>query len=211
MYSYSKLSTYNQCPRKYKFNYIDKIKVDDLTCLIKGRKLHKELENINKDNFEHSSPLIKSFLNNNLDIKEQLFNKNIKKEFRFGLDKNFKPCKYSSKAFYGGIIDLIYIDNILTLVDYKTGNYKDAKYQDFYQLMSYSLFFFNHQNINKIKLRYCYIEHNLENNLIISKQSTNSTKEWIVNTVNNIEHDKNFECKYSVLCNYCQFKNFCKK
>lgn len=211
MYSYSKLSTYLQCPKKFKFSYIDKIKSDDLQCLVKGRNIHKQLELINKDNFAESSPIIKNFLNHNLDIKKQLFNNNIKKEFRFGLNENLEPCKYNKKSFYGGIIDLIYIDDILTLVDYKTGKYKDIKYQDFYQLLSYSLFFFNHKNVDKIKLRYLYVEHNQENCLIVDKRSVKSTKQWILNIVKNIENDSEFICKYSTLCNYCQYKNFCKR
>jgi len=44
MYSYSKVSTYNNCPRQYKYRYIDKLKVyDDFeadNALIVGTTVH---------------------------------------------------------------------------------------------------------------------------------------------------------------------------
>ncbi len=44
MYSYSKVSTYNNCPKQYKYRYIDKLKVyDDFeadNALIIGTAVH---------------------------------------------------------------------------------------------------------------------------------------------------------------------------
>lgn len=48
MYSYSKVSTYCNCPRQYKYRYIDKLKVyDDFepdNALIVGTTLHLGIE-----------------------------------------------------------------------------------------------------------------------------------------------------------------------
>lgn len=212
MYSYSKLSTYNQCPLKYKYSYIDKIKTNTPLCFIKGRKIHKEFELLNESNITNASNIVKNFLNSNIGnkLKNILLKNKTKREFKFGLDTDFKNCKYNLKCYYGGIIDLIYIDDLLTLVDYKTGNYKELKYQDFYQLMSYSLFFFNNKNIDQIKLKYIYVEHNLENSLIIKRDSIEFIKNWIKNTINKIENDTQFLKNKTKLCNYCQYKNICK-
>lgn len=212
MYSYSKLSTYNQCPKKYKFSYIDKLESKTPLCFIKGRKIHKELEQLNENtNCDNLSFEVRNFLKSNIgkNIKNILLNYKNRREFKFNLDKDFKNC--NKKSFFTGVIDLLYIDKILTLVDYKTGNYKDLKYQDFLQLMCYSLFFFNNPSIQKIRLRYIYIEHNLENELIIDRNCIENVKRWILDTVNKLENDNTFDCKYTILCDYCQYKNFCKK
>jgi len=46
MYSHSKLRSYEQCPQKYKFQYIDKIKVEvkESIELFLGRRTHKTLK-----------------------------------------------------------------------------------------------------------------------------------------------------------------------
>ena len=76
--------------------------------------------------------------------------------------------------------------------------------------MSYSLFFFNNKNIDQIKLKYIYVEHNLENSLIIKRDSIEFIKNWIKNTINKIENDTQFLKNKTKLCNYCQYKNICK-
>jgi len=51
MYSHSKISTYEQCPYKYKLSYIDKIKVDIPTTIeaFMGSVVHQALEQLYKD------------------------------------------------------------------------------------------------------------------------------------------------------------------
>lgn len=48
MYSYSKVSTYSNCPRQYKYRYVDKLKVyDDFeadNALIVGTTIHLGIE-----------------------------------------------------------------------------------------------------------------------------------------------------------------------
>ena len=43
-YSYSKLESYNSCPKKFEFSYIDGIKVPEGEHLIKGQFIHQQLE-----------------------------------------------------------------------------------------------------------------------------------------------------------------------
>ena len=51
-YSNSKLSTYENCPQKYKFHYIDKIKLPEAPEGIEafmGSRVHETLEKLYKD------------------------------------------------------------------------------------------------------------------------------------------------------------------
>lgn len=47
LYSYSRLRCYEQCPQKYKFQYIDKIKIEakESIELFLGKRVHKTLKN----------------------------------------------------------------------------------------------------------------------------------------------------------------------
>lgn len=51
IYSHSRLSCYEQCPQKYKFQYIDKIKIEakENIELFLGRRVHKTLKKLYQD------------------------------------------------------------------------------------------------------------------------------------------------------------------
>lgn len=44
-YSYSRISTYENCPRRFKYHYVDKIEsYEDVEAFILGRAVHKGIE-----------------------------------------------------------------------------------------------------------------------------------------------------------------------
>jgi len=52
VFSNSRLSTYEQCPLKYKYQYIDKIKVEEAADTVEafmGSRVHDALEKLYKD------------------------------------------------------------------------------------------------------------------------------------------------------------------
>lgn len=50
MYSYSRLETFEQCPRKYKFRYVDKLKTEtEGVEAFVGKRVHETLERLYKD------------------------------------------------------------------------------------------------------------------------------------------------------------------
>ena len=57
-YSYSKISTFVSCPKKFKFQYIDKIGTFlDTPALIKGRTIHYLIENSSLSPDEYSDEM----------------------------------------------------------------------------------------------------------------------------------------------------------
>ena len=214
-YTFSKISSYLSCPRKFKYQYIDKIKVPLKDCFKKGNAIHNILEKYRADN-QIASTIVNSFFESELgkEFKNILTNKNTKREISIGLTNDFKNCSYYDKqCFYRGRVDLVFVDdnNILNIVDYKTGKYKEERFQDFNQLLTYALYFFNSSRIERVKLRYVYVEHCLENTLEISKDVCMSTVKYISDSVNSIENDNKFMKKISKLCDYCEFKETCDK
>jgi len=51
IYSYSRLKCFQQCPQKYKFQYIDRIKIsqEETVELFLGKRIHETLEKLYKD------------------------------------------------------------------------------------------------------------------------------------------------------------------
>lgn len=133
--SWSRLSDFDQCPRKFKFKYIDKLTnftiQDESVHLIRGQNVHKALENYalakneGKDvkesslpEVEQTKPLINSFMANFPSVIP---------EQQISVDKNWKQVEWFSKqSYYRAILDLIAISpRTVVIGDYKTGKFKD--------------------------------------------------------------------------------------
>lgn len=225
-YSYSKISTFNSCPRKFKFSYIDKIKVpQNMDALIKGSTIHYCLENLNlpvnnysegvKNNikkFPEVLSIVENFKNSELG-KKYLYNIEKKpiQEYKIGLNENMEPYKYSKDALFYGIVDYICIlkdstdKNLLHICDFKSGKYKEQNYQDYNQLLFYAIYFFEQYKVQKIKITFIYVEHNLENELLLTIDNLENYKNILKNNINEIENAVEFQNNETVLCNWCPY------
>lgn len=215
-YSYSKISTYNQCNRKFKYNFIDKAPKSktDITALLKGGAVHSILENYPNSSTHKYAPkynyVAENFLKTELAKKYLLVNST--REFYFGLTPSLTPTKYSDKsAIFRGSVDYIcIIDGILNLIDWKTGKSKEEKYQDFDQLLFYAIYFFStYPNIDKIRISYVYVEHDHENDIVLDRKYLDNYTNQLLSNINKIETEEIFEKSKSYLCNYCDFKEHC--
>jgi len=101
---------------------------------------------------------------------------------------------------------------VLYLIDWKTGKYKDPKWQDYDQLMYYAVYFFKrYPTIDKIKISFVYIEHHLENDMTLERKYLDRYINDLKDSINDIETDKEFEKNPSKLCEYCDFISTCIK
>lgn len=216
-YSFSRLSCFQNCPAKFKFNYIDKIKIEQNNpALIKGSKIHDILEKINLKNFDYTNNeyynIIKTFISS--DLGQDILNKKSINELGIAFDYNMNPFCLDTfpsdkRILFKGFIDRVNkVENGIELIDYKTGNYKDYIYQDFSQLSYYALWFHKKFNFDQIQIRYVYVEHNKENSLILN--NFNLIEKDLLKNIIEIEKCNNFNKKISKLCNWCEFKDICK-
>ena len=235
MYSYSRISTFLQCPKKYEFTYIQNLPKQMNNALIKGSKVHSILENI--DTFikykktqknttlmdSHNTTLVKnSKLLNTFENPEyssivenfiksplgELLKYPNSREVEIFLDKDFNPT-LKDKYFIGYIDRVNFTNAGIEIIDFKTGRYKDTKYQDFNQLGLYGIYVMKKYNLNKVKLRYVYVEHSKENTLEIDIPFTNELTQKYKNIINELENTKEFKKCVTRLCDYCDFKDKC--
>lgn len=215
-YSFSRLSTHKQCPRKFKYNYIDKVKPEktDMTALFKGGAVHSILEHYPEQTTHKLAPkyqhIADKFIQSNMGDK-YLSHDSIR-EFDFGLLSDLTPTKYSDKnAIFRGSVDYICtIDNVINLIDYKTGKYKEQKWQVYDQLMFYAIYFFyRYPSVNEVRISYVYVEHELENDLVLKREHLEQYTSELFDLINNVETDETFIKKPTRLCEWCNFKTHC--
>lgn len=214
-FSFSQLSTFKQCPKKWKFRYIDKLPVKESEILEKGKKVHFILEHFEdflqkklSDEYYNckESEIVLKFAKSELG-KDILLKKSLR-EYEIKFNDNFEPTLENEKFI--GYIDRINISDKLELIDFKTGKYKEIQYQDYSQLIIYAIYMFQKfKNIDKILLRFIYVEHLLENSLELNRDSLEVYKKDFLNQIKNIENCNDFKANISKLCNWCDFKDSC--
>lgn len=172
-WSYSNLSLYQQCPKKYFHLRIAKdVKEAPSDALTFGNEIHK----IAQEYIESGKPIPEKYAK---DIQPALDRLNAIPgqklcENKLGLTVNLEPCGFFDKnVWWRGIADLIILqdDKALT-VDYKTG--KSSKYADLKQLEILSLAIFKHfPHIQKVKagLMFLFAEDFVKTEYLADQQS----------------------------------------
>jgi len=124
--SYSSMATYEQCPQKYKFAYIDKIEMEKeppSPAMERGLAVHKSIENYFNRSTEYLHPDIHANYGQFMfGIRESY--PNIKSEFKWGITWEYEPCSYSDpRAMFHGFIDFLILPPppTLLLYEWKTG------------------------------------------------------------------------------------------
>lgn len=224
-YSYSKISTYKSCPKKFKYQYIDKIgKFESFPALVKGSTIHYIIENLKLDqslytdemkqnisDYPETIDIVMNFRNSDLGKKYLLdIDKEPIQEFKLGLTKTLDTNSYNKESLFNGIIDYICVKSgELYLVDWKSGKYRDNRYQDYNQLLYYSIYFFQKYKIQKINISFVYVEHNLENDIELDIKYLDNYKRELLSSIKTIEEDTDFLENKSRLCDYCGFYELC--
>ena len=134
------------------------------------------------------------------------------REHSFGITSKLEPTTYGDKeAIFRGHIDYVGVENdYIVLVDWKTGKYKDEKNQDFNQLLFYAIYFFySYPKINNIKLSYVYVEHNLENTIILERKYLDNYINDLISLIEETENDVEFKKNETNLCEWCPYKEYC--
>jgi len=213
-YSFSKISTFVGCPRKFKYRYIDKLPQEprDMTALLKGSCVHSMLEKYPEPSTSKLVSEYQYILDEFLKTKYKKYLEiPAKKEESFGLTNKLEQCTYKDKnAMLRGFIDYYTIlDDKMVIIDWKTGRVKEPRYVDFTQLMYYAIYMFKkYSKINKIEVMYLYVEHDYDNSMVLERKYLDNYCRDLLTNIKNIE-TSDYPKKSQVLCDYCEYQNFC--
>ena len=229
-YSFSRISKWTQCPRAFKYHYIDKIgEWKTSIALDRGKFIHCLLEfdgdmekvkasddfrRVKKSGFmapndyKECIQIYKEFRDGKIGQwikqKTQMFN-----ELPIAIDKSLKVVPYDdpSVIFRGFIDKVIRDENTLILIDYKTGKYKpDMKWD---QLLYYGIALFNSMPFDKIVLINAFVEHQKINKETIYRGDIKRYQKALLTNIKNIEDDIVFPKNETALCDWCEFQDIC--
>ena len=227
-YSFSKVSTFYQCPYKFKLKYIDKIKVPFETniALEKGRYLHHLIEkkflNENTKDFKFSlskqediekyHKIFEDFKNNPFIDNLNKLDIEVEKGFSIDIENNeIKVGNYNNRSLMRGYIDFlgIYEKNDkknCIIIDWKSG--KVPKEPNILQVEIYALWCFLYYDVEVINTCFYYIEHNIKKCFKFQKADIPYLKQRIIDKIGYIENENEFRKQPSALCDYCEMYKF---
>lgn len=238
-YSISKLGTYTQCPLKFKFKYIDKIRVPFTmnVALYKGSYIHKIIEeDFNYDTeFKTTSvftpeekakaeAIVRNFEASELGqfYKGIVANPNIphQHEGKFAIkivDSKLVLCGYGDKdAWIRGALDLEYEEpKTVYNVDWKSGKNKSQdKEFGIDQSMAYSIYLMlKYPHIDTFVSKFVFVEHNDEKEIIYYRSKLNEYIKHFYDQTKKVETDNHYDAEVTALCGWCDFSNhgYCTK
>ena len=181
-WSYSSISLFQQCPRKYHRLRVVKDIVEPVQeHLLYGSAVHKAAEEYVRD----GTPIPEkyAFIQQFLDPLKNLAGEKLC-EHEMGLTKDMQPCGFRDKnVWFRGIADLLVINgDKARIIDYKTS--KSSRYADKKQLELLSLLTFKHfPQVKTIKAGLLFlVVEDLVGAEFTADQQTDAWGKWIPET-----------------------------
>lgn len=214
--SHSRLSDYNQCPKKFWHKYINKtpsFKEEGTSPhLVRGTNVHKALENYIIQKNDNAADIPQSSLpevETTKPLIDKMFTEynSVLPEAQVSINDQWKQVEWFSKvSYYRAILDMIAIrpDHIL-ITDFKTGKFRDYTPENGYgQLdMSAAIALNVWPDIPKVTTMYAYVDHKKR----VTKEYTQADKprliEWFIKEHDKVNADTEFNPTANEHCKWC--------
>ncbi len=239
--TYSKLNDFEQCPAKYKFNYIMRLPTSFSPHLFLGSNIHRAIhefgnESLNQISEDDLLNLFRAIWREERDRQKLLgeFNMDKEQEKEYGTKgiemlRNFYKSQWVKPPFLGELMVECFLegdirlsgkvdrmdmieDGVFSIMDYKTGKL-DKKYLDPFQINLYA-YIMNQTNRKTVKGILYYLADNEILEFDIDEETARKTRFVLDAKVGNLKraHEENsFPEKPSMLCKWCDFVTNCPK
>jgi putative RecB family exonuclease len=236
--SVSKIKSFDQCPAKYRYCYIErlpskpwdhftfgnfmhKVLEDFYAALIKGDKTpyHKLMTNIFKEvakSEEFSDSLTMPQKKESWDILYNFLKMITKQKDSpdvLSVESKFYIDINDGEVLLNGLIDRVQIDpdGILHVADYKTTKNKKYLVGDYFQLLTYAyVMCLNDTSIETLKASYILLRHNFESiTQKYNRKRIMQVGKELVRYADKIINEKLWRPKPSKLCSWCDYNKEC--
>lgn len=227
--SYSKAKTWESCPAKYKFSYIEKLPKKEWDFTKFGKFLHETLENGHRLMLTDSRPVNEIFTEvfkaaiiewsptpeqkkEGFELLKTYLRKwvnRVNKPQILGIEKEFNII-FDDKFLLGGFIDRVdYLpeEDLVEIIDYKTA--KNSKYlsKDYLQLQTYAFALWL-ENPNLKRFRCSYLMLREESNCVsmdFNLDEILQVEKIYLDYFESVTKDQSFTPKAGPLCKFCDW------
>ncbi|MFZ1754114.1 MAG: PD-(D/E)XK nuclease family protein [Caldilineaceae bacterium] len=220
--SYSRLSTFEQCERKFSYLYVDKtVKDKDNEFTLYGTRVHEALENYGKAKADGTA-VARDVLSDNrqfdevrkhLPMVDAMLAKPGDKYFehQMALREDRTPCDwFAPDIWLRGIADVLIVNgDTAFVVDWKTGKVKDNPTQ----LKLFACMVMEHfPAVQRVKTAFVWLGHNEVTSQTFGREHLQDMWNTLLPRMDAVQQAVTlgfFKSKPTGLCNWCPAKDVC--
>lgn len=211
-WSFSRYSTYQQCPRKAKFQIIDKIRVAPNEAMQRGSAIHKLADQFVTGTLKKLPDELSLFddeFHQLAKLKKKPIKLAIATELQWAFDRNWVTCNWFGNSTWGRVVvDLSILnesDRRATIIDHKTGKIRDG-YEEQLELYAAATFA-RYTYLDEVQTELWYLDQGeIMERLYKRNEADDLIKTWN-QRVRPMLADKRFPPKPSYLCQWCDFSH----
>jgi RecB family exonuclease len=214
--SYSRLSTFEQCPAKFDYLYVTKLVRDAGSEASEyGNRVHEVLEKYGKDELDLDSLGLegKQTLQRWGSVVDSIKNKPGEKyyEFNMAVDENNHPVDwFSADVFIRSIADVLVVDgSVAYCLDYKTGKVRENPTQ--LQLFA-AMVFWHFPEVETVKTSFIWLKFDEVTNATYQRKYLSALWDGLKPRFDKVQETIDlgvFDTKPSGLCPWCPAKGMC--
>jgi hypothetical protein len=207
--SFSRLSTYEQCGRKFEYLYVTKQVQDQGSAATEfGDRVHKALEAVGRGLGEHTHESLPY-----AGILERILKQpgDHYFELQMAINPDKQPCDwFAPDVWIRSIADVLVVNEDKAWIgDYKTGKVKD----DMTQLQLFALMVFLHfPKVNEVKTSYIWLKYNQLTNMTFTRAMVPHLWTALEPRFDRLQDSVDmgvFDAKPSPLCGWCAAQTIC--
>jgi len=203
-WSYSRLKTWEECPRAYQYNYIEKLpgSREPGPVASRGIELHKQAELYLLNEIKLYPPEFQKVSGHTMMLKAR----NAVPEQKLAVNDKWEPLQWEDENVYlRAIIDIIYPeDSIIHVQDWKTGQIYDTHVD---QLATYvAIAAAHHPEATEFRSRAIYIDQGIIAKPVYTPADrVKPIRMMLDGRIKNAEDDKIYPTRAGSACKWCDY------
>lgn len=202
-WSYSRLKTWEECPAKAKYKFIDRLPEPDSPYAARGSDIHKLAERYLKDDLDEMPVQLKEVD----EYIEALKIPGVQTEMQIAFDKDWKPTGWFAPNVYCRVVfDAANPEPLkVTVTDHKTGKKREQEHID--QLRLYALASFMYwPEIEEVNAQIIYIDHGERLRMTFTRSTVPELLTYWTTRADKMRSDDVFAATPSPSCKYCHYR-----
>lgn len=202
-YSYTKITTHDKCPAKYKYKYIERVPVPERPAspaATRGLTIHQAIEAFLKRETEEILPELSYYGQFLMSLREF---PGLHIERGFGINDDYEIVPYTEATVFRGFLDVhVDAEGDHQIFEWKTGKIYP---EHALQRMLYAIAALQLTNHDSVVATSVYLDLKQNQPTTFYREMLDEYKEVLKRKINDIENDQQFIAKPSYLCRYCDY------
>lgn len=212
--SHSRLSTYKQCPRKFKLQYIDKVFPDDSSNphFVRGNAIHEQLEKylifkkVGKTHMAEPQMAPEAASARGIIDGLAAFCDDLMSEQQLAINHDWNKCGWfdGDEVRYRAILDVLGFKNDSAIVvDWKTGQVREYNEYGGQLHLNAAIVMSIHPKVQKVTCSYNFVDHKQTITVNFTRAELPQLQGYFDDQFEIVNSDTKFEPKINPYCKWC--------